>query len=468
MSRASLKNFLEKLDKELKGSSATYRREADRREMSFYYHAGDLGAALFHEFEFRGLLKTFDKKEVQDFIKKSSLQVLKDCRASAKKIKAQRGVRIVSNQYMIKVSIAVEKNPSTDKAYINFTKLKEVYKESVTEFVKKFNTFLVNEHSTQLTKTKQKFNKETYKSSLEITDKPIDTGSDLFEAGHIKGEGILESRVRDAIDTAFNSTYGNKAKEEVLKSNLGALGINLEFVRDDTSDTHQIKAQAKTENRTTGFMSGEQKRELRKSLKAAVERLNDSTPVPGLKGSRSIQQVKELTITHAILQEFARKKNIKTSRLVKPKLEKRSASLSKDKKSNTVAKAAAVAVKVPKAKLKQRKPAQKGVAGSPLALIGMINKKLPDTVRKNMNPPALENRTGRFVDSVKLTDIVKTPQGFPSVGYTYAKNPYQVYEMGTGSAPWATPERDPRKLIDRSIREIAAQFAIGRFYTRRV
>ena len=85
-----------------------------------------------------------------------------------------------------------------------------------------------------------------------------------------------------------------------------------------------------------------------------------------------------------------------------------------------------------------------------------------------MNPPALENRTGRFVDSVKLTDIVKTPQGFPSVGYTYAKNPYQVYEMGTGSAPWATPERDPRKLIDRSIREIAAQFAIGRFYTRRV
>ena len=56
----------------------------------------------------------------------------------------------------------------------------------------------------------------------------------------------------------------------------------------------------------------------------------------------------------------------------------------------------------------------------------------------------------------------------PSFGYTYAKNPYQVYEMGVGSAPWATPERDPRKLIDQSIRELAAQFAIGRFYTRRV
>ena len=40
--------------------------------------------------------------------------------------------------------------------------------------------------------------------------------------------------------------------------------------------------------------------------------------------------------------------------------------------------------------------------------------------------------------------------------------------MGNGTPPWATPERDPRKLIERSIREIAAQFAIGRFYTRRV
>ena len=40
--------------------------------------------------------------------------------------------------------------------------------------------------------------------------------------------------------------------------------------------------------------------------------------------------------------------------------------------------------------------------------------------------------------------------------------------MGAGEAPWASPDRDPRKLIDESIREIAAQMAVGRFYTRRV
>ena len=40
--------------------------------------------------------------------------------------------------------------------------------------------------------------------------------------------------------------------------------------------------------------------------------------------------------------------------------------------------------------------------------------------------------------------------------------------MGSGDAKWATPERDPRAVIDKSIRELATQFALGRFYTRRI
>ena len=39
--------------------------------------------------------------------------------------------------------------------------------------------------------------------------------------------------------------------------------------------------------------------------------------------------------------------------------------------------------------------------------------------------------------------------------------------MGVGDARWATPDRDPRKVIDMSIREIAAQLVVGRLYTRR-
>lgn len=98
-------------------------------------------------------------------------------------------------------------------------------------------------------------------------------------------------------------------------------------------------------------------------------------------------------------------------------------------------------------------------------IMGIINQKLPQTVLKNMGDPALNNRTGRFAGSVRVTDVNVTPKGFPSIGYTYMKSPYQTYEVGYSAGD---PERDPRKLIDSSIREIALNFAIGRFYTRRV
>ena len=97
----------------------------------------------------------------------------------------------------------------------------------------------------------------------------------------------------------------------------------------------------------------------------------------------------------------------------------------------------------------------------------MINKELPKTVRDNMNEPRLVNRTGRFAASVRVTDIVQTPKGFPSIGYTYRRDPYQVFEEGSTGA-WSNGQRDPRQLIDTSIREIATKMAIGRFYTRRV
>jgi len=103
-----------------------------------------------------------------------------------------------------------------------------------------------------------------------------------------------------------------------------------------------------------------------------------------------------------------------------------------------------------------------------LSYINEINKRLPAKIEENMGPPALESRTGRFASSVRAVDVNKTAQGYPSIGYTYAKNPYQIFEQGRGQKPWASPERDPRILIDKSLREIAVELALGRFYTRRL
>ena len=98
-------------------------------------------------------------------------------------------------------------------------------------------------------------------------------------------------------------------------------------------------------------------------------------------------------------------------------------------------------------------------------MMSVLNQQLPEAIEGNMISPRLNFQTGRFASSVRVTDISMTAKGFPSIGYTYMLGPYQTFEPGFAQG---SVERDPRKLIDLSIRELAVQFATTRFYTRRV
>jgi len=111
---------------------------------------------------------------------------------------------------------------------------------------------------------------------------------------------------------------------------------------------------------------------------------------------------------------------------------------------------------------------QKEMSASPLEMIAYINRSLRVEVDKLMVTPRLETRTGRFAQSVQVRNITQTKQGFPLIDYTYQRDPYQVFEMGVGRIPWATRDRDPRPLIDRAIRNIAADMLKARIYTRRI
>ena len=84
-----------------------------------------------------------------------------------------------------------------------------------------------------------------------------------------------------------------------------------------------------------------------------------------------------------------------------------------------------------------------------------------------MGSPRLENQTGRFAQSVRAIDVTTTAQGFPSIGYTYMKERYGPYESTSGTR-FSDVDRDPRPLIDQSIREIVIGFGLGRLYTRRL
>lgn len=101
------------------------------------------------------------------------------------------------------------------------------------------------------------------------------------------------------------------------------------------------------------------------------------------------------------------------------------------------------------------------------SLIAIINEKLPERVARNMSGPGLVFRTGRFAESTKVVNVQTTKEGYPSIVFDYQRDPYDVFDKTLGRSPWNTPARDPRALVDRSVREIVQEMAIGRFYTRR-
>lgn len=112
-----------------------------------------------------------------------------------------------------------------------------------------------------------------------------------------------------------------------------------------------------------------------------------------------------------------------------------------------------------------RKGTQVGT-NNPIALKELINQQLPSRILPKMQAPALVNRTGRFRHSAEVTNVTMGPRGGTQIDYTYQRNPYEVFEPGSGS-PLANQYRDPRRIIGGTIREIAQEIMGKKFITVR-
>lgn len=95
---------------------------------------------------------------------------------------------------------------------------------------------------------------------------------------------------------------------------------------------------------------------------------------------------------------------------------------------------------------------------SPIALRNLINEALPQMVASKMTSPALQFRTGRFANSARVENVTMGPRGGIGIDYTYMRNPYETFEPGNKQG---STQRDPRKIIGASIRELAMSI-IGR------
>lgn len=106
-------------------------------------------------------------------------------------------------------------------------------------------------------------------------------------------------------------------------------------------------------------------------------------------------------------------------------------------------------------------PALRNIKGqfySLAALQNLINARLTEVLTKNMGdgtrPDILNYRTGRFANSAKVERMSQSREGMITAFYTYMRNPYGTFSEG--GAQGIPKSRDPKLLISKSIREIAA------------
>ena len=329
--------------------------------------------------------------------------------------------------------------------------------------------------------TRYEVNPNTGKTiKVRMVRKGFGPGESVSDLGHEPGSSISEKQQQEAkgvIEAKQGELYNlDDVDNAAMKYFMDALKGNIKWTIKDYDKIGSLEKTTRIGFEAPYLNSNVAKKGEDIALEATLHRLiaeiggkqkKDGTYWLLSEGSDSMFQKIDKIHKNILVEEIKGSKNIKRVNLEHKKIKYSKSTVSK--KINAKRTIGTIAAIKTNDKTKTRASFKKKgknvrkqatAAAMPLELLGIINKDLPDMVRANMGAPALTNQTGVFASSVRATDMHMTPQGFPSIGYTYQRDPYEVHEQEY--------EYDPRRLIDRSMREIAAQYAIGRFYTRRV
>ena len=431
MSSASQRQFLEKLQKELVKQSSTSSNEKQR--------------ALFNK---RGHVFTITsralKRGLREGIAKAYTGDAKEGRKLAAKIS-----KASDNDILAFIS----------KMESIFSKQEEKGKVEVTLRTPRKLVITVFQGGDVFKRVKSTYNKPLNDLFKKINNRAkgiLGRRGDLYNLEHGQFVGVLETTVRDTIDNVLTEDVSGNTLAGVRKF-FESQGVDVTVIRNSKTDTMEIFLGSFVSNQAERADSQNKKKLLLDTLEEAISKLtkNPTFAFSELKGSDSFKTKKRKQVIKIITDPFKKIKNTKvTTENIKIQ----------ESKTKVKGKVGSKSRLTGKGRKKAVRPPILATGFSQTKLYGALSAKINATVAKNMGDPALNYQTGRFADSVKITDVSKTPQGFASVGYTYQLYPYQTFEPGfrQGDA-----ERDPRKLIDRSIREIAAQMVTGRLYTRR-
>jgi hypothetical protein len=345
-----------------------------------------------------------------------------------------------------------------------FQKIKTSYYDSITAMFQELQEYFAGQDTLNKHGKKRGFRDRGGKGGL-----AKEAGS-VLEAGHEHGAGIAETTLKKCWDQAFEMHKAALAKSGIksvkaLKGRLKKLGFNLSVIRDNDGEGFVIRLEDRGGNKAEGLLVKDLKQEFILACNKTIEKID----VGKIKSSDSIIVKNRKLIVSEIAKNFKRLKKVKvTTEDTKIKTSKAGAETTslgqkKTKGASSIDLAGSLSIRATRKKKRKPSPPRMALKN----ILGLINAKLPQTVADNMGSPRLENQTGRFAQSVRAIDVQDTAKGFKSVGYTYEKDPYQAFESTSGTR-FSSAARDPRTLIDFSIREIVAQFGLGRLYTRRL
>ena len=269
---------------------------------------------------------------------------------------------------------------------------------------------------------------------------------------------------KNAINTEFNLT-------DIKNTKLGELNRDIEIELEYADAAHNKMMEGDDKSGMIRFIKEYEKKLLSKrNLDKLAKRFGVSAAE--MQGSSSFADKAAKVTPHMIIQKMFPHKTKADMRfkvnkklasegkkeLGKSKKVKRNQKTNKTKKQGRkrLTQAKVMASGVPKGAATSQVAA---VAGqNPMALRNLLNEMIGPAVAKNMTAPALRFRTGRLANSVRVDNITQGPRGGNTMIETsYATDPYGTYAPGGKKY---TTQRDPERLIKRSVRE-AAQALIG-------
>jgi len=284
----------------------------------------------------------------------------------------------------------------------------------------------------------------------------------LLEAGHGSGYSAIEQDIRDNIILGQDGLSDSISKLPKEVQELGKLRL---IVKKNSVTSKHLAYIFEQGAQSNNLRSG-QERKLREVLSSEIQAFVSSMSADFWANFESSSSV-NTGIKHQI---FSPAKKVSGSKTPNVKLQgvgstPKSKPMSLKGKVDKTESTASMNIKSKGKGIRSTEVKQETKNWS--SLLPIINRRLPIIVMKNMHPPALQNRTGRFANSTKVVGVETTKNGYPSLIFDYQRDPYDVFDKSRGRSPWNTPGRDPSTLVDKSIREIMRDIAVDRFYTRR-